>query len=59
MRIVIPSHKRAKDVLTKKIVMDTIICVAENQFEEYRFFNPDCDVIAHQTDLIGISPKRQ
>lgn len=42
LKIVIPSHKRADHVLSKRLVCDPIICVAESQAEEYRRYNPDC-----------------
>lgn len=58
LKIVIPSHKRADRVLTKKIVSDPILCVAESQKEEYRRYNPECEIVTHPDDIIGLIPKR-
>lgn len=56
--IVIPSHKRHDRVLAKKLVLDPIICVAESQADLYREYNPDCEIVTHPDDVIGLIPKR-
>ena len=58
LRIVIPSHKRAEKVLAKRLVVDPIICVAESQAESYRRCNPDCEIVTHPDDVVGLIPKR-
>jgi hypothetical protein len=58
MKIVIPSHKRAKDVSTTKVVSNASICIPESQREEYEKYN-DCELICHPDNVIGIAPKRQ
>ena len=57
-KIVIPSHKRHDRVFAKKLVNDPIICVAESQADLYRQFNPDCEIVTHPDDVIGLIPKR-
>lgn len=56
--IVIPSHKRHDKVFAKKLVLNPIICVAENQADLYRQFNPECEIVTHPDDVIGLIPKR-
>jgi hypothetical protein len=56
--IVIPSHKRHDRVFAKKLVNNPIICVAESQADLYRHFNPDCEIVTHPDDVIGLIPKR-
>ena len=58
LRIVIPSHKRHDKVFVKKLVNDPIICVAESQADLYRQFNPECEIVTHPDDVIGLIPKR-
>lgn len=57
-KIVIPSHKRHDRVFAKKLVNDPIVCVAESQADLYREFNPDCEIVTHPDDIIGLIPKR-
>lgn len=56
--IVIPSHKRHDKVFAKKLVLNPIICVAESQANLYRQYNPDCEIVTHPDDVIGLIPKR-
>ena len=56
--IVIPSHKRHDKVFAKKLVLNPIICVAESQADLYRQFNPECEIVTHPDDVIGLIPKR-
>lgn len=56
--IVIPSHKRHDRVFAKRLVLNPIICVAESQADLYRQYNPDCEIVAHPDDVIGLIPKR-
>lgn len=58
LRIVIPSHKRWDRVFAKYLVEDPIICVAKSQVEQYKEFNPDCEIVAHPDDVVGLIPKR-
>ena len=58
LKIVIPSHKRHDKVLSKKLVTDPIICVAESQAELYRRYNPECEIVTHPDDVVGLIPKR-
>lgn len=58
LKIVIPSHKRHDMVLAKKLVVDPIICVAESQSDLYRQHNPECEIVTHPDDVIGLIPKR-
>lgn len=57
IEIVIPSHKRADRVTTKKVVANPIICVADSQYLEYKKHNPDCQIVAHPDTVIGLPPK--
>lgn len=56
--IVIPSHKRHDRVFAKRLVLNPIICVAESQVDLYRQYNPDCEIVAHPDDVVGLIPKR-
>ena len=56
--IVIPSHKRHDRVFAKRLVLNPIICVAESQADLYRQYNPDCEIVAHPDDVVGLMPKR-
>jgi hypothetical protein len=56
--IVIPSHKRHDRVFAKKLVNNPIICVAESQADLYRNYNPDCEIVTHPDDVVGLIPKR-
>lgn len=58
LKIVIPSHKRHDRVFAKKLVNNPIICVAESQADIYREYNPDCEIVTHPDDVIGLIPKR-
>lgn len=58
LKIVIPSHKRHDRVFAKKLVNNPIICVAESQADLYRQYNPECEIVTHPDDVIGLIPKR-
>ena len=58
LKIVIPSHKRHDRVFAKKLLTGPIICVAESQADIYRQFNPECEIVTHPDDVIGLVPKR-
>ena len=58
LRIVIPSHKRHDRVFAKYLVNDPIICVAKSQADIYKQFNPDCEIVTHPDDVVGLIPKR-
>jgi hypothetical protein len=57
-KIVIPSHKRHDRVVSKDLVNNPIICVEEKQFDIYKEYNPDCEIVAHPNDVVGLIPKR-
>ena len=58
LRIVIPSHKRHDRVFAKYLVNDPIICVTKSQADIYKQFNPDCEIVTHPDDVVGLIPKR-
>ncbi|OFW47584.1 MAG: hypothetical protein A2163_00760 [Actinobacteria bacterium RBG_13_35_12] len=59
IKIVIPSHKRAMDVKSKKVLPTAIICVPENQVDEYKYYNSEMEILGHPNEVIGLSRKRQ
>ena len=58
LKIVIPSHKRHDKVLAKYLVNNPIICVEKSQEGIYREYNPDCEIVTHPDDVVGLIPKR-
>lgn len=58
LKIVIPSHKRHDRVLSKKLVCNPILCVAESQADLYKQFNPECEIVKHPDNVVGLIPKR-
>lgn len=59
IKIVIPSHKRPDNVLTKHVVSDSIVCVPESQAAEYAEHNPEIEVVTHPDTVKGLTLKRQ
>jgi hypothetical protein len=59
IKIVIPSHLRADNVITKYAVDNAIICVPESQKEEYENHNIGSEVVAHPDSIKGLTMKRQ
>lgn len=57
-KIVIPSHKRADRVLSKDLVVDPILCVAEGQADVYREYNPELEIVTHPDSVVGLVAKR-
>jgi len=57
--VVILSHKRANNILTKGAIANCSLCVPEAQVNEYKLHNPDLEIVAHPDDVVGLSPKRQ
>lgn len=57
--VIIVSHKRADNVITKYAIDNCIICVPESQADEYKHFNPDNELLIHPDSVVGLSPKRQ
>lgn len=57
-KIVIPSHKRADNVISKDLVLDPIICVPKSQEDEYKAYNPDCEICTHPDSVVGLPAKR-
>lgn len=58
LSIVIPSYKRAERVLSKKLVSDPIICVAESELGAYKEYNPECEIVTHPDRVKGLPAKR-
>lgn len=58
LKIVIPSHKRWDKVYAKRLLPNPIICVAESQAEIYRKYNPECEIVTHPDNIVGLIPKR-
>jgi len=56
---VVVSHKRADTIITQHVIDNIVVCVPENQLEEYKFYNPDLEYVTHPNDVLGSSPKRQ
>ena len=44
--------------MRKKLVRNPIICVAESQASLYREYNPECEIVTHPDNIIGLIPKR-
>ena len=59
VHIVCPSRGRAAKVLTKKLVKDLIIVVPHNEVQEYKKYNPNCEIIGTPDHIKGITPTRQ
>ena len=57
--IVVPSHRRAKDVLTTRAIAHAILCVPATQAAEYREHNPGVELLVHPDTVIGLPMKRQ
>lgn len=57
-KIVIPSYNRADRVITKDICRDVIICVPESQEKDYKYYNPDTEIVTHPDSVKGFPPKR-
>jgi len=58
LKIVIPSHKRHDKVHTKNLITNPILCVEESQRDIYKEYNPECEIITHPDNVIGLIPKR-
>lgn len=58
MRIVIPSRGRAERVLSRKLVIDPVIFVREDEFDIYRK-NNDCEIVAVPGEIQNLPQKRQ
>lgn len=59
IKIVIPSHRRAGDVITTKIVQSAILCVSKSQTAEYKEKNPGIEIVTHPDSIVGLPRKRQ
>lgn len=59
IKVVIPSHKRARNVSTIYAVDNCSLCVPKSQEEEYKGYNKNVEIIAHPNEIVGLSPKRQ
>ena len=53
IKVVIPSHLRATRVMSKTLVTDPILCVAESERDLYRKHNPDVEIVTHTEHGLG------
>lgn len=58
-KCIIVSHKRAELVSQKsaKAFANSAICVEKSQVDEYRYYNPDSEIIEHPDEVVGLSAK--
>lgn len=56
IKIICPSHRREKEVLTK--ISGMILIVDQSEYEKYKEFNPDLEILTHK-GLNGLSEIRQ
>ncbi len=59
IKIVVPSHLRYDRVKTTKAMANCILCVPQSQYELYREYNKNVEVVAHPDSIVGLTPKRQ
>lgn len=59
VQIVIPSHKRAGNVITSKLLPFASVCVPESQVSEYYRADPNTHYIGHPDSVVGLTRKRQ
>lgn len=59
IKVLIPTHKRAGNVPTLKVIHPASLVVAESEVDDYRRAHPKADIIAHPDSIIGLAPKRQ
>lgn len=59
VKVVVPSFKRANNVLTTKNVANCALVVPERQVADYEKHNPGIEVIGHPDDCYGINQARQ
>lgn len=57
-KLIIPSHKRHDRVISKKLIIDPILCVSKSQAAKYKEYNPDIEIVTHPDDIIGLGAKR-
>lgn len=58
LNIVIPTYKRPERVISKALVTDPILCVAESEEGVYREHNPECEIVTHPDSVKGLPAKR-
>lgn len=58
LSIVIPTYKRPERVISKTLVTDPILCVAQSEESAYKEFNPDCEIVVHPDSVKGLPAKR-
>lgn len=58
LSIVIPTYKRPERVISKTLVTDPILCVAQSEEAAYKEFNPDCEIVVHPDSVKGLPAKR-
>jgi hypothetical protein len=59
VKIITPSRGRAKEVSTKNVVKDIILVVPYDEFDEYKEFNSDVEIIRRPKEVMGIARVRQ
>lgn len=59
LKIIIPSRGRAECVNTLKIVKNPILVVPFLEYDKYKEYNPDVEIIQRPKDVMGISRVRQ
>lgn len=58
LKIVIPTYKRPDRVLSKALVTEPILCVAQSEADAYREANPECEIVVHPDSVKGLPAKR-
>jgi len=59
VKCMIISHGRANNVKSLKAFANVSICIAENQVEEYKKYNPGIELIVHPNNIVGLAMKYQ
>jgi len=57
IKIVIQSYKRPKNVISRELVEDPIICVPESQKNDYAEYN-SCEIVTHPDSIKGLPAKK-
>jgi hypothetical protein len=59
IRIVTPSKGRASNVITKNLIDDLTIVVPAKEVDEYKEWNPNCEIVAEPSTVRNIVASRQ
>lgn len=57
VKLIIVSHKRPNGVKSIKAFSNAAICIADNQYKEYKKYNPGAEYIIHPNNVIGLAAK--